>query len=133
MDDTDASVPQDVHSNERYAVLSHGIQEDPIYNYFNKAALLQFEFPESRVYQLPSRYSAPTGKVRNERAVLMKSIEQQDVRMLQNAIRQQESGTLFQIEAVILWNVYDDNGERVGQTAIFDRTKVAPVQEANNQ
>ena len=38
---------QQIHSNTRYAVLSHGNQTDPIYNYFNKGALQQFEWPES--------------------------------------------------------------------------------------
>jgi len=45
--------PSYVHDNERFCVLSHGVQDDPIYCYFNKAALECFGFPEDAVYQLP--------------------------------------------------------------------------------
>ncbi|KAL3918472.1 MAG: hypothetical protein SGILL_004221, partial [Bacillariaceae sp.] len=50
--------PSQVHDHERYAVLSHGVQDDPIYCYFNKAAFLQFEFSEDEVYQLPRQLLA---------------------------------------------------------------------------
>jgi len=115
-----------IHSNTRYAVLSHGNQTDPIYNYFNKGALLQFQWPEHEIYSLPSRYSAPDGALRNDRAKMMKTVEQQQqVRTIPTAIRQTKSGKQFQLHDVMLWNVYDKDGIRVGQTAIFDRTLIA--------
>lgn len=121
MEGSNARTPSDVHTDERYAVLSHGNQADPIYNYFNKGAFLAFEFPEETVYQMQSRYSAPDGKVRSERDGLIQTIVEQDgLKILTNAIRRKGNGELFLIPNVILWNVYDDEGNRVGQTAIFD-------------
>lgn len=117
----DVSSFDEIHSNERFAVLSHGNQTDPIYNYFNKAALNQFEWPESEIYSLPSRYSAPDGALRSDREQMLKTVEQQEeVRIIPTAIRQTKSGTQFQLTNVTLWNVFDDSGVRVGQTAWFD-------------
>jgi len=132
--DRTTTAPGHVHDSERYAVLSHGTQDDPIYCYFNRAALLAFEFPEPEVYRLPSRYSAPDGTVRTERDSIIRSVAEtrgdgdgDEVVVLEGAVRRKDSGELFQIERVLLWNVYDRDGNRVGQTAIFDRDKVVPV------
>ena len=116
-----------VHTNERYAVLSHGTQKDPIYNYFNRAALETFQWSEDEVYQIPSRYSAPDGATRSDRQERLKKTAEEDVINLPNAIRQTKSGDQFQINDVILWNVYNDDGVRVGQMAIFDRELIVPV------
>ena len=155
----DITSPGDVHNNTQFAVLSHGVQDDPIYNYFNEGAFLAFGFDPETVYQLPSRYSAPDGKVRSERSALLaqttttvdtnvtiprdpqndiqppkpsSSSDSKDILYLDNAIRQRQTGELFAIDKVILWNVYDkDFVTRIGQTAIFDRTKVVPVLKEN--
>ena len=118
-----------VHSHERYAVLSHGIQDDPIYNYFNTAALATFGYPETQVYQLASRYSAPPGHLRLARDAEIQSTTTQAnvVRCIPTAIRQDKNGKQFVLCDLILWNVYDEEGQRVGQTALFDREKVQPV------
>ena len=124
------SEPSQVHDHERYAVLSHGVQDDPIYCYFNKAAFLQFQFSEDEVYQLPSRYSAPDGAERESRAEDVQQAVAEDVKELGSVIRQTKHGELFEMVNVILWNVYDESGERVGQTAFYDRDLVRPVSSA---
>lgn len=116
-----------VHSCQRFAVLSHGTQDDPVYNYFNLGALLTFQWPEDEVYQLPSRYSAPDGAIRSDRSVLMQSVVDDDVRTIPLAVRQTKSGDQFEIHDLILWNVFDGEGNRVGQTALFDRTKLVQL------
>lgn len=121
------STIHNVHDNERYAVLSHGNQTDPIYNYFNKGAFLTFQWTESEIYNLPSRYSAPDGSVRSDRAKMMQTVVEQHVRFIPLAIRQNKAGECFQLTNVTLWNVYDDDGIRVGQTAFFDRTLIKPL------
>jgi hypothetical protein len=147
------STPAQVHRSTRYSVLSHGVQDDPIYCYFNDGALETFQWSEAEVYQIPSRYSAPAGPVRDARQVMMASIAaaesppQQDepppkeggdggVRVIPSAIRQTKDGALFELVNVLLWNVYvdDDNGRRrrVGQTALFDRDLVRPVVTVDN-
>ena len=121
------STPNEVHDNERYAVLSHGVQDDPIYHYFNRAAFGTFQFPEQVAYRTPSRYSAPSGPERDvTRAKQVDDAIQHDHTFIPEAIRQTYHGNLIRVRSIILWNVYDENGDRVGQTAIYDRTQVEP-------
>jgi hypothetical protein len=54
----------------------------------------------------------------------MESVVEQDVCFIKTAIRQTKMGRKFQLTDVILWNVYNDQEERVGQTALFDRDLV---------
>lgn len=118
----DIGTIQQVHSDKRFAVLSHDTQDDPIFCYFNQAALDTFGWPEPEIYGIPSRQSAPPGGVRQERSVLMQEAVGMDVRVLPTAIRQNKDGDRFQLRNVLVWNVYHpDTGERVGQTAMFDR------------
>jgi hypothetical protein len=125
----DVSTISDIHSNTRYAVLSHGNQTDPIYNYFNEAALQQFEWPESEIYSLHSRYSAPDGTLRRDRDEAIQSIaRREELRIIPTAVRQTKYGTQFQLVNVTLWNVYDNDGVRLGQTAWFDRNLVSEIE-----
>jgi hypothetical protein len=122
-----SSVSQ-VHDHEGFAVLSHGVQDDPVYNYFNRAALLTFRYPESVVYRTPSRYSAPDGEERNvKRAQEVREALHQDLKEIPDAVRQTYSKDLIRIRDIVLWNVYDESGQRVGQTAVFNRTRVEPL------
>jgi MEKHLA domain len=123
------STPTEVHDHDRFAVLSHGVQEDPIYLYFNRAAFGTFQFPEQVAYKTPSRYSAPPGPERDvTRARQVDAAVQHDHTVIPEAIRQTHHGNLIRVRNIILWNVYDENGDRVGQTAIYDRTLVEPYQ-----
>jgi len=138
-------------------------------------SFLSLPFPSS----LSSRYSAPSGRVRTEReAILRSSVERAEKKknlgdcegggdeggkrrvdddvddapvILEDAVRRRQSGELFKIPRVLLWNVYDDRSSassrddhdddheqvgcaggdvrvRVGQTALFDRARTVPVQ-----
>lgn len=123
------STPNEVHENDRYAVLSHGVQDDPIYHYFNRAAFGTFQFPEQVVYKTPSRYSAPSGPERDvTRAKQVDDAVQHDHTVIPEAIRQTYHGNLIRVCNIVLWNVYDENGDRVGQTAIYDRSQVEPYE-----
>ena len=119
-----------VHATTRYAVLSHGTQEDPIFCYFNSGALQLFQWPESEIYQIPSRYSAPEGKLRDDRSSVISKTSQQQFNVIPSAIRQTRNGSLFEMVDVLLWNVYNEDGVRVGQTALVDCNKVKPVRTA---
>jgi hypothetical protein len=119
---------EDIHLSERYGVLSHSIQEDPIYNYFNAGSLLAFQFPTEEAAYIPSRYSAPGGEARTDRSALVQDSIDRGWLVFPKALRQTYAGEQFWITDIILWNVYDDDGNRVGQTAIYDRTKVEPVE-----
>ena len=89
---------------------------------------MQFQWPEEEVYSLPSRYSAPeAGKVRADREDLMKEVREQGFRIFPTATRQNKFGQQFQLRNGKLWNVYDDQGNRIGQTAVFDRDLITLI------
>jgi hypothetical protein len=119
---------QDVHTHKRYAVLSHGIQEDPVFCYSNVAAREAFQYTEDELYQLPSRYSAPGGGERKNR----QSVSNNNIWFIPSGIRQRKDKSLFEFRDVILWNVYNDRGIRLGQTAVYDQAKVTNVQSADS-
>ena len=117
----------EVTANERYAVLSHGTQDDPIYNYANRATLLAFQYPEEGFYQLASRNSAPAGATRDDRDALVEEFKAKGYGVFPTAIRQTKTGELFEITDISLSNVYNEQGGRVGQMAVFDRDLIVPL------
>jgi MEKHLA domain len=117
----------EVHTDTRFAVLSHNVDDDPIYCYTNQATRDIFQYTEDEYYQLPSRYSAPSGIARKNRQVIMDQSNQGDVWIMPSGLRQRKDGSLFEICDVILWNVYDAEGTRVGQSAVYDRMKVKNI------
>mmetsp|Transcript_29297 Transcript_29297/g.48425 ORF Transcript_29297/g.48425 Transcript_29297/m.48425 type:complete len:214 (-) Transcript_29297:35-676(-) len=120
---------EDIHNHERYAVLSHGVQDDPIFCYSNVAARTTFQYTEDEFYQLPSRYSAPVGGgERKDRAQIMNDVNNDNLWIIPNGIRIRKDGSLFEFRDVILWNVYH-HGVRVGQSAVYDREKVMEVKD----
>ena len=117
------STPQQIHESDRFAVLSHGNQSDPIYNYVNAAGFRVFRWPEEVYYQLPSRKSAPEGAARNERAKVVDTTVVKDITYIGEAVRVRYPNATVTLRDAILWNVYDDDGYRVGQTVLFDAEK----------
>jgi len=118
----------EIDQSERFNVLSHRNQTDPIYDYGNRAALKTFGYTEIEFYALPSRYSAPEIKgIREERESLMAEFRRLGYSMLKNAVRINKDGKMVQIEWVVIWNVYDEEtGIRTGQAALFDNEVVKP-------
>lgn len=123
----DEATPESIHNHEGLAVLSHGVQDDPLYNYFNKGALSAFGFPEETVYGMTSKHCAPD-YIRKKRQQLVDATVSENVKYLQDQIRQRNTGELFLIPLIILWNVYDHTGVRIGQTALFDLDETEPYE-----
>jgi hypothetical protein len=98
---------EEIHIHQRYAVLSHGIQDDPIFCYSNVAARDAFQYTEDEFYQLPSRYSAPGGGDRQRRQRIMEDANNANLWIIPSGIRQRKDGSLFEFRDVILWNVYE--------------------------
>jgi hypothetical protein len=73
-----------------------------------------------------SRYSAPDGPARVSRQSDVQQAVNDDWKQMSSVVRQTKDGDLFEMVNVILWNVYNDHGERVGQTAFYDRDLVRP-------
>ena len=99
-------------------VVSHGTQEDPIFNYANQAALSLFEMDWENFTQLPSRKSAEPLN-REERARLLDAVTSNGFIDDYSGVRISSSGRRFLIPRAIVWNVVDEAGVFRGQAATF--------------
>ena len=77
---------QELDRNERFGILSHGLQEDPIYNYGNRASLELFEQTIENLCQTPSRYST-VPSLMDDRDKLIKQIEDVGHGTISDAVR----------------------------------------------
>ena len=102
--------------NAPFALLSHGPEADPIFNFGNAAALKLFEYSWDEFIQLPSRLSAkPVDQ--EERQRLLAAVNQQGYIDNYTGIRIAASGREFLIENAVVWNVIDKDGYYCGQAA----------------
>ena len=102
--------------NAPFALLSHGLEDDPIFNFGNAAALKLFEYSWDEFIQLPSRLSAKTVD-QSERQRLLDAVSQQGFIDNYTGIRIAASGREFLIENAVVWNVIDKDGRYCGQAA----------------
>ena len=102
-----------------FALLSHGVQDDPILNYGNHIALQLWEMDFSRFTQMPSRLTAEP-MLREERQRLMETAARKGFIDDYAGVRISASGKRFLISDVILWTVSHPDGSRPGQAATFD-------------
>lgn len=107
--------------NAPFALLSHGLEADPIFNFGNQKTLELFEFEWTDFIQLPSRKSAEPMN-REERAGLLKTVTKQGYIDNYSGIRISASGQRFMIEQAIVWNILDELGQYHGQAAMFSHT-----------
>ena len=103
-----------------FAIVSHGTEADPIFNYANRTALDLFELGWDEFTALPSRKSAEPVH-RDERARLMASVQNCGYIDNYGGIRISSTGKRFRIEDAVVWNVFDEGGNVIGQAAMFDR------------
>jgi len=102
--------------NAPFALLSHGLEDDPIFNFGNQTALTLFEYNWDDFTQLPSRLSAkPVDQ--NERQRLLDAVSQHGFIDNYAGIRIASSGREFLIENALVWNVIDKDGRYCGQAA----------------
>lgn len=101
-----------------FVLLSHGIQQDPIFNFANPSAMALFELDFHSFIQLPSKYSAePVSQT--EREQLLAQVTKHGCIKNYTGIRVSSSGKRFYIENAKVWNLYDDAGDYYGQAATF--------------
>lgn len=101
-----------------FVVVSHGTESDPIFNYGNRAALDRFEMTWEEFTALPSRLSAEPVH-RDERARLMRSVVEKGFIDDYGGVRISRTGRRFRIVGATVWNVIDEDGQLVGQAAMF--------------
>lgn len=101
-----------------FAVLSHGTQADPIFNYGNQTALNLFEMEWDDFIQLPSRLSAEQ-VTQKERDRLLERVTEQGYINDYRGVRISSTGKRFMVEDAIVWNMIDDAGIYRGQAAVL--------------
>jgi hypothetical protein len=104
--------------NAPFAVVSHGTQADPVFNYGNATALALFGMTWEEFTQMPSRLSAEPME-RDERDRLMAQAIRAGCIDNFTAVRISKQRRRFQIERATLWNVTDEEGALHGQAAVF--------------
>lgn len=102
-----------------FAVVSHGTQDDPVFNYGNDIALKLFEMSWDEFTKLPSRKSAEPMN-REERTVLLERVAKNGFIDDYCGVRISATGKRFEIKNATVWNVVDKDGIYRGQAATFD-------------
>jgi len=104
--------------NASFALLSHGTQADPIFNYGNKIALELFEMDWKEFTSLPSRLSAePINQ--SERAHLLEEVSKHGFIDNYSGTRISKSGRRFMILNATVWNLFDAQDRYYGQAALI--------------
>jgi hypothetical protein len=103
-----------------FAILSHGIEADPVLNYGNARALELWEMSFADFARMPSRLTAEP-VLREDRERLLAIAAQKGFIDDYAGVRISSTGRRFRIENAIIWNVTDEDGVRRGQAAMFDR------------
>ena len=101
-----------------FAVVSHGTEPDPVFNYANRTALTLFEMDWDAFTAMPSRLSAEPVS-RKERARLLAEVSRHGFIDHYAGIRISRTGRRFLIENATIWNLLDDWGVYRGQAAMF--------------
>ncbi len=105
-----------------YAVVSHGTEDDPIFNYANRTALRVFHMDWQAFTTLPSRKSAePQNRAERER--LLTRVTRDGFIDDYRGIRISSTGNRFWIEDATVWNLINEKGVYCGQAAVFYRWK----------
>ncbi|GAQ90017.1 hypothetical protein KFL_005900030 [Klebsormidium nitens] len=102
-----------------FVCMSHDGEEDPVFDYGNKAALELFEMTWDEFTKMPSRKSAasdaPEQEGRNQ--LLAEALEKGAIE-LHDAQRYTSTGKPFIIQKGVLWTITNLEGERLGQAAV---------------
>jgi MEKHLA domain-containing protein len=102
-----------------YVIVSHGTEDNPVFNFGNKAALELFELDWNQFIKLPSRESVETTS-REERGKLMARVSADGYISHYSGVRISSSGKRFLIKEATIWNVVDKEGTYFGQAAMFE-------------
>ncbi|MFT4888567.1 MAG: hypothetical protein ACJAY7_000382 [Pseudohongiellaceae bacterium] len=119
-DDGDYSSEHQQLAGSPFAVVSHGTQVQPIFNYANNAALSLFEMQWSEFTSLPSSKSAEKIS-QTEREHLLNNVNKRGYIDDYQGVRITASGKRFKIEDAVVWNLIDAADNYCGRAAILYR------------
>lgn len=101
-----------------FVVVSHGLQDDPILNYGNRAALTLWEMDWHQFTQTPSRHTAEPVN-REERARMLSQANMKGFIDNYQGVRVTKSGRRFFVDRAVVWTVRSMEGAPLGQAATF--------------
>lgn len=120
--------------NERFVLISHGMEPSPVYNFGNTACLNAFARSWETLTCMPSK-ECVVSKSQDEklRIELMKNVTDYGfVDGEYRGYRTRGDGKFLKLTECVVWNCHDDKGEYIGQAALFDRD-VSPVVDSTNE
>lgn len=123
-----AATPADAAYNLFHApliILSHGIEDDPILNYGNEAALKLWESDWETLTRTPSRLTAEP-MLRDARARLFEKVNAHGFADNYDGIRITTSGKRFKIKDAIIWSLINRDGKFHGHAATFETFEFLP-------
>lgn len=107
-----------------FALVSHGIEADPIFNFANRKALDIFGYTWESFTVLPSRLSAEP-MAREERQYLLDQVTTKGYIDDYSGVRIASDGRRFRIVNAVVWNLLDEQGKHIGQAAKIDQVEPA--------
>lgn len=116
--DTHAIDTQGTLFDAPFALLSHGSEADPVFNYGNRLALQLFEMTWDDFTNMPSRYTTDPAD-REERQRLLDRVSTHGYVDDYSGIRVSKTGLRFRIRDATVWNVIDPHGGYHGQAAVI--------------
>jgi hypothetical protein len=121
-DNPDAASAVAALAHAPFAVVSHGTEAEPVFNYANQLALQLFEMSWDEFTALPSRLSAEAPN-QAERARLLEAVTRQGYIDNYSGIRIAKSGRRFMIKDATIWNLHTAEGKYYGQAALIRHWK----------
>jgi len=106
-----------------FALVSHGTQPDPVFNYGNQTALQLFGMSREEFIRMPSRLSAEPLE-RTERERLLERVLRDGYIDNYTGIRIAADGRRFLIRHATVWNLLDETGQFYGQAAVIPKWDV---------
>ncbi len=106
-----------------FALVSHGTQPDPIFNYGNQTALQLFSMTWDEFTRMPSRLSAEPVD-REERTRLLDRVSRDGYIDDYTGVRIAGDGRRFLIRHATVWNLLDESDHFYGQAAMIPEWEV---------
>lgn len=103
-----------------FALISHGVQADPIFCYGNRTAQQLWQMSWDEFVAMPSRLSAEP-MIQEERDLLLLEAQTKGYVDSYEGIRIASTGQRFKIQDLVLWNVIDAFGVQHGQACVIRR------------
>lgn len=103
-----------------FVVVSHGIEENPLFDYANQAAQRMFKLSWPELVGRPSKESAEADAQR-ERDELLRQVEEKGYYTGYTGTRVDSRGRRLTIQDATVWNLTDEQGNLVGQAATYPR------------